>query len=206
MAVAARHQVDEPRSASREGLEAALERTVAVLSAVGDQLLWESFEAWCDGILPRLGGQLPTLVDNKETMMRTETLQEQVEHMIRERWLEGVLGGMRAGQLAVLCSLANHRFGTDTGDELAALLEGVQDSSELARVGTLIIDCGSGPKFLARVTASLGGRARTVPNRRGSARSPSTAAAAGFPCSRSNWPLVTDAYQMTDVLGYIRFC
>ena len=125
-------------AASREGLEAALERAVAVLSAVDDQLLWESFEAWCDGILPRLGGQLPTLADNKETTMLAETLREWEEQKIDE------------GRQEVLCSLAGQRFGAATGDELAALLEGVQDSSELNRIGTLIIDCGSGRDFLAR--------------------------------------------------------
>ena len=42
------------------------------------------------------------------------------------------------------------RFGADTGAELAALLAGVEDGAELERIGTLIIDCGSGPDFLAR--------------------------------------------------------
>ena len=134
-------------AASRQGLEAALERAVAVLSAVDDPLLWESFRAWCDGTLsPRLGGQLPTLLDNKETTMLAETLREWDEQKINE----GRQEGMQAGRREVLCSLAGQRFGADTGDELAALLAGVEDASELARIGTLIINCGNGPDFLAR--------------------------------------------------------
>ena len=47
-------------------------------------------------------------------------------------------------------NLAGRRFGADTGDELAALLSGVEDGAELERIGALIIECGNGPDFLAR--------------------------------------------------------
>ena len=50
-----------------------------------------------------------------------------------------------AAERALLCSLAGRRFGAATGTEIA----GVEDSDELARVGTLIIDCGSGSDLLA---------------------------------------------------------
>ena len=86
--------------------------------------------------------------------MRAETLRDLVEQKINERWLDGMLegprAGIRVGRREVLCSLAGQRFGTDTGDELAALLDGVKNTSELARIGTLIIDCESGSDFLAR--------------------------------------------------------
>ena len=82
--------------------------------------------------------------------MLAETLQEWDEQKINEGRREGVLAGMQAGRREVLCSLAGQRFGTATGDELAAVLAGVEDASELARIGTLIIDCESGSDFLAR--------------------------------------------------------
>ena len=129
-------------AAPAAGLAPALERAVALLSAAGDRELWRSFVAWCGGILgPRLGGQLPTLAD-EETTMLAETLREWDERNIDE--------GRREGQRALLCSQASRRFGAAVGTELAAVLAGVEDGAELARIGTLIIDCGSGPDFLAR--------------------------------------------------------
>ena len=149
-------------AASADGLPLALERAAAMFSAADDQELWRSFVAWCGGTLsPRLGGRPPILVDNKETTMLAETLRERDELKIDEGRREGQREGRREGRLegrrevlaeerALLCSQASRRFGADTGAELAALLAGVEDSAELARIGTLIIDCGSGPDFLAR--------------------------------------------------------
>ena len=126
-------------AASAEELPPALAQAETLFSAADDQELWRSFVAWCGGILsPLLGGRLPILVRNKETTMLAETLRERDEMKIDE------------GRREVLCSLASRRFGAATGTELAALLAGVKDGAELARIGTLIIDCGSGPDFLAR--------------------------------------------------------
>ena len=163
-------------AASPQGLAPALERAVALLSALDDSELWRSFVAWCGGTLsPRLGGRMPALVENKETTMLAETLQEWDEQKIAEGRRQGRREGMRAGrregrlagrqegrlagrqegrregQRTLLCSQASQRFGAATGAELEAVLAGVEDASELARVGTLIIDCDSGPDFLARV-------------------------------------------------------
>ena len=90
--------------------------------------------------------------------MLAETLREHDEMKInegrregrREGMRAGRQEGMRAGQQEVLCSLASRRFGAATGAELAAVLAGVENGTELARIGTLIIDCDSGPDFLAR--------------------------------------------------------
>ena len=138
-------------AASAEGLPLALARAETLFSAADDQEddqdLWRSFVAWCGGILsPRLGGQLPVLVHDKETTMLAETLRERDELKIDE----GRREGRQEGRREVLCSLAARRFGAATGTELAALLAGVEDGAELARIGTLIIDCGSGADFLAR--------------------------------------------------------
>ena len=134
-------------AASAEGLPPALARAETLFSAAGDQELWRSFVAWCGGILsPRLGGRLPILVHDKETTMLAETLRERDEMKIDE----GRREGRKEGRREALCSLASRRFGAVTGTELAALLAGVEDGAELERIGTLIIDCGSGPDFLAR--------------------------------------------------------
>ena len=146
-------------AASPQGLAPALERATALLSATDDQELWRSFVAWCGGTLsPRLGGQMPALVENKETTMLAETLREWDEQKIaegrragrREGRREGMRAGRREGQRALLCSQASRRFGAAAGAELEAVLAGVEDASELARVGALIIDCDSGADFLAR--------------------------------------------------------
>ena len=54
-------------------------------------------------------------------------------------------------QRATLVRLARRKFGVETAEELAALLEGVSGSGRLAEVADLIIDCASGPELLARV-------------------------------------------------------
>ena len=74
--------------------------------------------------------------------MLAEALRERDEMKIDE--------GRREGQRKVLCSLASRRFGAAAGAELEAVLAGMEDASELARIGALIIDCDSGPDFLAR--------------------------------------------------------
>ena len=112
---------------------------------------------------------MPALVDDKETTMLAETLREWDEQKIAEGRREGRLAGRREGrrmgrqegrregrrevlaeERALLCSLASQRFGAAAGAELEAVLAGVEDASELARVGALIIDCDSGADFLAR--------------------------------------------------------
>ena len=151
-------------AASVDGLALALERAVALFSAADDdeaddQELWRSFVSWCGGILsPRLDGRLPTLVHDKETTMLAETLRERDELKINEGLRKGRREGRQEGQRevlaqqrALLCSLASRRFGAATGAELAVVLAGVEDGVELARVGTLIIDCSTAPDFLARV-------------------------------------------------------
>ncbi len=136
--------------ASPQGLAPALERAAALLSATDDEELWPSFVAWCGGTLsPRLGGRMPALVENKETTMLAETLREWDEQKIAEGRQEG-RREVLAEERVLLCSQAARRFGAAAGAELEAVLAGVEDASELARVGALIIDCDSGPDFLAR--------------------------------------------------------
>ena len=116
-------------AASVEGVSPALTRAGTLFSAADDQELWQSFVAWCGGMLsPRLGGLLPTLVNNKETTMLAET-RERGEMKIDEGRREGMRAGRREGirtgrregiragrrevlakERALLCSLARRRF------------------------------------------------------------------------------------------------
>ena len=89
--------------------------------------------------------------------MLAETLRERDELKINEGRREGLRAGRREGrrevlaeERALLCSLAKRRFDAATGAELAIFLAGIEDGTELARIGTLIIDCENGPDFLAR--------------------------------------------------------
>ena len=90
--------------------------------------------------------------------MLAETLREWDEQKIAEGRREGMrtgrLVGRQEGRREVLCGLASQRFGAATGAELEAVLAGVDDASELARIGALIIDCDSGSDFLARTRQS----------------------------------------------------
>ena len=93
---------------------------------------------------------MPALVDDKETTMLAETLREWDEQKIAEGRQEG-RREVLAEERVLLCGMASQRFGAAAGAELEAVLAGVEDASELARVGALIIDCDSGADFLARV-------------------------------------------------------
>ena len=141
------------------GLAAALRRAAELLAATGDEELARSFEAWCDGVLrPRLKRRLPGLANMMEApTMLEETLREWEERKLDEGRQEGRREGRQEGrreglaaERALLCSQAGRRFGAATGTALAGVLAGVEDSDELARVGALIIDCGSGSDLLAQ--------------------------------------------------------
>lgn len=54
-------------------------------------------------------------------------------------------------QRATLVRLTRRKFGAETGDALAALLEGVSDEECLDAVADLIVDCDGGRDLLARV-------------------------------------------------------
>ncbi len=142
-------------AAPAEGLAAVLRRAAELLAATGDEELARSFEAWCDGVLrPRLKRRLPGLANMMEApTMLEETLREWEERKLDEGRREGRQEARREGlaaERALLCSQAGRRFGAAVGTELAGVLAGVEDSDELARVGALIIDCGSGLDLLAQ--------------------------------------------------------
>ena len=72
-------------------------------------------------------------VDRAVARARAETLEQGLE---RER--------------ALLSRVARWKFGTETGDRLAALLAGVADPDRLAEIGDLVEDCADGAELMAR--------------------------------------------------------
>ncbi len=73
---------------------------------------------------------------------------------VAEGRAEGVAEGVAEGterQRAMLCRLAERKFGPDTAAELARRLAGVADPDVLALVGERIIDCDTGGGLLERV-------------------------------------------------------
>ena len=56
-----------------------------------------------------------------------------------------------AGERALLLRLAARRFGAETAETLAGLLEGVDDADRLAEIGEMIVDCGTGSELLDRI-------------------------------------------------------
>ena len=63
---------------------------------------------------------------------------------------QGVEQG-RADERALLCRQAGRRFGAETAQRLADLLEGLKAADELAVVGDWIVDCETGADLLSRV-------------------------------------------------------
>ena len=70
---------------------------------------------------------------------------------------EGIRQGVRRGreegraeERALLLRQAARRFGADTAEALAGLLEGMDDADRIAEVGEMIVDCRTGGELLDR--------------------------------------------------------
>ena len=50
----------------------------------------------------------------------------------------------------MVCRQARLKFGTETAERLAGLLEEVSDPEQIARIGDRIIECETGEELLAR--------------------------------------------------------
>ena len=71
--------------------------------------------------------------------------------------LEGRRQGMSEGERVLLRRQAARRFGTATGDALAALLANEEDVERLAEVGDLVVGCASAEELLRRGRGLLNG-------------------------------------------------
>ena len=85
---------------------------------------------------------------------RREARRKGLEEGRREGRQEGEARA-RLEQRATLVRLARRKFGSETAEGLAALLEGAADLEGVAEVADLIIDCGSGRDFLAQAAGAL---------------------------------------------------
>ena len=80
---------------------------------------------------------------------REEGVRQGREEGVRRGREEGVRRG-RDEERALLLRQAARRFGADTAEALAGLLEGVDDADRLAEVGEMIVDCRTGGELLDR--------------------------------------------------------
>lgn len=58
--------------------------------------------------------------------------------------------GQGRGRATLVCRQARLKFGADTAERLAELLEDIADPERIARIGDRIIQCESGGELLAR--------------------------------------------------------
>ena len=89
---------------------------------------------------------------------RREARRKGLEEGRREGRRQGRQEGEARARLerrATLVRLARRKFGSETAEGLAALLEGAADLEGVAEVADLIIDCGSGRDFLAQAAEAL---------------------------------------------------
>ena len=103
--------------------------------------------------LRELGDLESPVVDTWWAAERREARRKGLEEGRRQGREEGRQEGearARLEQRATLVRLARRKFGSETAEELAALLEGAADLEGVAEVADLIIDCTSGRDLLAR--------------------------------------------------------
>ena len=77
-----------------------------------------------------------------------------LEHRMDEweqKWFRQGREEGRAEERALLRRLAARRFGAETAEVLAGLLEEMDDADRLAEIGEMIVDCGTGAELLDRV-------------------------------------------------------
>ena len=87
----------------------------------------------------------------------TQWRREALDEGRRMGMSEGRRQGMSEGERALLRRLAAWRFGTATGDALAALLANEDDVERLAEVGDLVVGCASAEELLRRGRGLLNG-------------------------------------------------
>ena len=80
-----------------------------------------------------------------------------------DRWdakvrAEAFAQGIERGGVRLVSRLAALKFGGETAERLAGLLEGVAEQEDLDRVGDWILECGSGGELLSRVSSLLADR------------------------------------------------
>ena len=105
----------------------------------------------------QLGANGADGADVEEPMTLEHRMDEWEQEWFRQGREEGVQQGREEGvrrgrdeERALLLRQAARRFGADTAEALAGLLEGVDDANRLAEVGEMIVDCRTGGELLDR--------------------------------------------------------
>ena len=157
-------------------VEEALHRLFETLPDAQDRSLGEVLLGWLRALAGRAGAMETEEFDEMVQRASAGRLRGRPENRLRA-WFEAAraegeaLGLERAEALALergealalvreralLRRQATLRFGTGTGDRLAALLATVTDPDRLAEVGEWIIECEDGAALLARTGASRSG-------------------------------------------------
>ena len=92
--------------------------------------------------------------DRWDAKVRAEAFERGIEQGVER----GVERGVRRGGVRLISRLAALKFGSETGDRLAGLLQDLAAQEDLDRVGDWILECGSGGELLSRVSSLLADR------------------------------------------------
>ena len=150
------------RSRSPEDLRLVAASLQGWLREPGDAELRRAFADWLWRLARRLQPEAadspPPGLDLEDVRMTLDemSLEERVAEWPKPWIQQGREQGLEQGlerQRALLRRLATVRFGEDTADRAAELLEDVADSDHLEEIGELIVRCETGREFLARLDA-----------------------------------------------------
>ena len=123
---------------------------LGLLRRSGDEALGEALREGLGRMLEeRFGGEWPRRWMEEPAMLE-HRMDEWEQEWFRQGREEGREEGL-AEERALLRRQAARRFGAETAEALAGLLEGVDDADRLAEVGEMIVDCGTGSELLDRV-------------------------------------------------------
>ena len=160
---ALRAQIEVESALASEGL-GRLPAAVAGIDGIDDGPLRRTLLDWLRGMNEQW--QDPALRKLLEEMEEMSSLDEFdarfAERLIADakrmqNWevergrAQGVEQGI-AQERALLRRMAARRFGAETGDRLAAIIEGMSDAARLAEIGVGIVDCGRGDELLELAT------------------------------------------------------
>ena len=138
-----------------------LERVARVLARwagrTGAEELLDSFVPWIRWVLAARVGRTPAKIERIIEPREQRNMSTLIERA--RRWgeeeraqarLEGMAEGRLEGERALLCHLVARRFGKETLDRLAALLEAPANGVHFAEIANAAVDCASAEEFLAQ--------------------------------------------------------